>query len=90
MFARNNYPNSNTYNFSSEPNNSQNIQPINETWSKVEDSESKPANSNQTTHINSKIISNCYKGGEHTINVNDLSSEKLMELMDYWWKNEGM
>ncbi len=90
MFARNNYPDSTNDNFSSQPNNSQNIQPINETSFTVENSESKPANSNPTTHINSKIISNCYKGGEHTINVNDLSSDKLMELMDYWWKNEGM
>ena len=42
------------------------------------------------THIEAKLIDNCCRGGEYQIKVNDLDSEKLLEIMDYWWKNVGI
>lgn len=35
------------------------------------------------------IISNCCAGGWQQIDIQDLDCEKLLEIMDYWWKNQG-
>jgi hypothetical protein len=36
-----------------------------------------------------KLIDRNCQGGEAATIINDLSAQKLLEVMDYWWKNNG-
>jgi hypothetical protein len=51
-----------------------------------------PINSDQNSAVTplvAKLIDRNCKGGEAATIINDLSAEKLLEVMDYWWKNNG-
>lgn len=41
------------------------------------------------TPLVAKLIDRNCQGGEAATIINDLSAQKLLEVMDYWWKNNG-
>ena len=91
MFA----PNSNLIILPSHPNQENlptSLKEMNEAGSNIELTQPKEKNMKPqpVTHIEAKLIDNCCRGGEHQIKVNALDSEKLLEIMDYWWKNDGL
>lgn len=44
-------------------------------------------NNSEVTPLVARLIDRACRGGEQAISVNDLSAEKLLEIMDYWSKN---
>ena len=45
------------------------------------------SNNSEVTPLVARLIDRACRGGEQAISVNDLSAEKLLEIMDYWSNN---
>ncbi len=50
---------------------------------------SNPEQNSPVAPLVAKLIDRNCQGGEAATIINDLSAEKLLEVMDYWWKNNG-
>lgn len=48
-----------------------------------------PGQNSSVTPLVAKLIDRNCQGGEAATIINDLSAQKLLEVMDYWWKNNG-